>query len=176
MEERVTEKKKFMSRLNPHELLRREQAMDGALWYGDMLETEFARKYGTHKEQRSLRIQGYSLVLSEGELAIIGDSDASAYVKLYRITINQLLDLAIQKNCQSDSVLVRTHAESRDYELVAYLPGQILDFDLVHYMGSFDGLPVYSVTKSAPKQDSSQVQTEALQKWVYGLLENYPTL
>jgi len=150
LEERVTEKKRFMSRLNPHELLRREQAMDGALWYaaydGDMLEGAFERRYGGHEEQRSLRIQGFGLGVSEGELAIAADSDASTFVKLYRITINQLLDLAILKNGQSDPVLVKTQAGSRDYELVAYLPGQILDFDLVRYMGSFDGLPVYSVT------------------------------
>jgi hypothetical protein len=69
----VTEKKTFQSRLNPHELKRREQLMSGLLWYAaydmDINEGSFVELLNRcnykrqSQEQRSLKIIGFKVAV-----------------------------------------------------------------------------------------------------------------
>ena len=64
---------------------------------------------------------------------------------------------------------------TRDYTLAQGSEGQYLRYDLIHFMGSFDRLPVYTVTKQQAIH-GGPLDSDTLRDWVYGLQENYPCL
>ena len=56
MEMQPTEKKPFLSRLNPHEILRREQRLSGYIWYASYGEEIFNIDDVKSLEERSLKV------------------------------------------------------------------------------------------------------------------------
>ena len=93
----------FQSRLNPHELLRREQCNEGYLWFAaydnDMLDSHYEKQYTSKaKEQRCLKIQGFELIVVDRSLALFPSKESSVFVKLYLVKFNSLLDMSLIKN------------------------------------------------------------------------------
>ena len=90
------------------------------------------------------------------------------------------MSLIKNKQPNQEPVMINTFSNSRNYLLLPleHTPKSI-DYDLIHYMGSFDGLPVYTFTKNESTSIPAKVhhlEREVLQNWVYGLMENYPSL
>jgi hypothetical protein len=101
-----------------------------------------------------------------------------AFIKLYLVSFDQLLNLSLIKNelrSPSSTLSLTTHPQSRSFSLS--LPSKMDGFattpnyDLVLHMGTFDHLPVYTLTRQRNMRIGlpQAKRDKALNLWIEGL-------